>query len=192
MPTVLTHPVIPLALGLGLGKDVIPRPLMAAGMAVSVLPDLDVITFRFGVTYASEFGHRGFSHSLCFAVLIALVGACVYRRYRAGFAQAFGFLFVAVVSHGVLDSFTNGGSGIAFLWPWSPDRFYAPVQIIEVSPLRLARLLSTRGLTVIFSELQWVWIPCALAAISLAALRRVCAPAFLRLPFLPRDGCRDL
>lgn len=169
MPTVLTHPVIPLALGLGLGKHVIPRPLMAAGMAAAVLPDLDVIAFRFGITYASGFGHRGFSHSLFFAVCVALIGACVFRCYRTGFARAFAFLFLSIVSHGVLDSFTNGGSGIAFLWPWSMDRFYAPVQFIEVSPLRLERLFSARGITVLLSELVWVWTPFALVGLGLAA-----------------------
>jgi inner membrane protein len=172
MPTVLTHTVVPLALGLGLGKDVIPRPLMAAGMAAAVLPDLDVIAFRFGVTYASGFGHRGFSHSLFFAVLVALIGACVFRYYRTGFARAFAFLFLSIVSHGVLDSFTNGGSGIAFLWPWSMDRFYAPVQFIEVSPLRLERVFSSRGITVLLSELVWVWTPLALVGLGLAVCSR--------------------
>lgn len=198
MPTVLTHPAIPLALGLGLGKEVIPRPLMAAGIVASVLPDLDVIAFRFGITYASGFGHRGFSHSLVFAALIALGGACAFRYYRTGFARAFGFLFVVTVSHGTLDSFTNGGSGIAFLWPWSLDRFYAPVQFIEVSPLRLSRLLSMRGVTVMLSELVWVWIPCALIGLSLALPRWVSARLLLRLrfrsapAFLSRNGFHDL
>jgi len=189
MPTVLTHPAIPLALGLGLGRDVIPRPLMAAGMAVSVLPDLDVIAWRFGITYASGFGHRGFSHSVFFALLIALIGACAFRHYRNGFARAFGFLFIAAVSHGILDSFTNGGSGIAFLWPWSDGRFYAPVQFIEVSPLRLSRVLSERGLTVILSELFWVWTPCMLVGLFLAVRRWFATELSTRRP-LRRDARR--
>ena len=75
MPTVLTHPAVPLAIGLGLGKDVIPPPLLIAGVAVSVMPDLDVLAFRYGISYASNFGHRGFSHSLLFAAALALLGA---------------------------------------------------------------------------------------------------------------------
>lgn len=190
MPTVLTHPAIPLVLGLALGKDVVPRPLMAAGMAASVLPDLDVIAWRFGVTYASGFGHRGFSHSLFFALLTALMGAWILRYNRVKFGRAFGFLLLCIVSHGVLDSFTNGGSGIAFLWPWSIDRFYAPVQFIEVSPLRLSRLLSSRGLTVMVSEFLWVWTPCVLIGIFLALGRRKSQMRSC-VAFPRRNPCRE-
>ena len=59
MPTVFTHPAISLAIGLGLGRDVIPTSLLIAGIVVSGLPDLDVLAFRYGVSYASNFGHRG-------------------------------------------------------------------------------------------------------------------------------------
>lgn len=67
MPTIFTHPAIPLAIGLGLGKPIIPPRLMAAGFAASVIPDLDVIAFRFNIAYSSEWGHRGFSNPLSFA-----------------------------------------------------------------------------------------------------------------------------
>ena len=181
MPTILTHPAIPLALGLGLGKEIIPKPLLAAGVAVSILPDLDVVAFRFGINYASGFGHRGFSHSVFFAVLIALIGAYAFRFYQTGFTRAFGFLFISMVSHGILDSFTNGGSGIAFLWPWSAARFYAPVQVIEVSPLSLTRFFTSRGATVLISELRWVWTPCIVGGLALAALRRMVTVSSNRL-----------
>ena len=46
MATVLTHPVVPLAIGPGLGRDVVPNPLLIAGVAVSALPDLNVLAFR--------------------------------------------------------------------------------------------------------------------------------------------------
>ena len=88
MPTVLTHPAIPLAIGLGLGKDVIPAPLLIAGVVASVMPDLDVLAFRYGIPYASNFGHRGFSHSLLFAVVLALLGACAFRYSHTNFGQS--------------------------------------------------------------------------------------------------------
>src|SRR5262245_45273167 len=122
MPTIFTHPAVPLALGLGLGRDIIPARLLLAGVIASDLPDLDVIAFRLGIPYASAFGHRGFSHSITFALLVAAAGSCAYRWMQASAATTFVFLFVATVSHGVLDSLTNGGLGIAFLWPWSSER----------------------------------------------------------------------
>jgi inner membrane protein len=171
MPTLLAHPAVPLAIGLGLGKDVIPTPLLIAGIAVSVLPDLDVVAFRYGIPYASNFGHRGFSHSFLFALILALLGACVCRYCQTSFGRAFWFLFLCAVSHGILDAFTNGGLGIAFLWPWSTQRFFAPIQVIQVSPIGISRFLSPRGVSVLISEIVWVWIPCMIIGIGLYAMK---------------------
>jgi len=47
MPTVFTHPAVPLAIGLGLGKDVISTPLLIAGVAVSMSR---ILTFSLSAT----------------------------------------------------------------------------------------------------------------------------------------------
>jgi inner membrane protein len=176
MPTILTHPAVPLALGLGLGRSAISGPLLVAGVAASILPDLDVIAFPLGIPYTNDFGHRGFSHSLSFAALVALGGACGWRALRTTFGRALGFLFVATASHGVLDAFTNGGLGIALLWPWSGERYFAPFQVIEVSPLSIRQLWSDWGARVLWSELAWVWGPCTVLAGSLRWVRAAMAP----------------
>ncbi len=111
MPTIFSHPAVPLALGFGLGKKLVPGRLLLAGVAVSILPDLDVIAFSFGIPYADQFGHRGFTHSLFFAAMVALIGACAHRSLHCSFGIGFWFLFLATVSHGVLDAFTNGRIG---------------------------------------------------------------------------------
>lgn len=172
MPTILTHPAVPLALGLGLGGEAVPRRLLVAGVVASIVPDLDVLAFRFGIPYASAFGHRGLTHSIAFSLALALLGALASRAWRAPPTTTFVFLFVATASHGVLDSFTNGGLGIAFLWPWSDGRFFAPFQVIEVSPIGAPGLFSARGISVLTSELRWVWLPCATVGLSLALARR--------------------
>src|SRR5512143_2042139 len=125
MPTVFSHTAVPLAVGLGLGRSCIPPRVLLAGVAVSVLPDLDTIGLRAGIPYEVMLGHRGATHSLVFAVGLALLGACACRVLRTGFGRAFWFLLLAAVSHGVLDAFTTGGYGIAFLWPWSATRYSA-------------------------------------------------------------------
>jgi inner membrane protein len=167
MPTILSHPVVPLALGLGLGSRVIPPRLLAAGVLASILPDLDVIGFNFGVEYGSPFGHRGFSHSLSMALAVGLLAACFHKTLRAGFALSFAFVALSMASHGVLDAFTNGGSGVAFLWPFSDERFFAPFRVIEVSPIGVSRLFSERFLRVLESELLWLWLPGVVFACSL-------------------------
>lgn len=172
MPTVLTHPAVPLTMAIGLGRGAISKRLLVAGVVASTLPDLDVMAFRFGIPYASEWGHRGFSHSFLFALTIAAIAAGLARLLDATPRRTFWFLLIAVASHGILDAFTNGGLGIALLWPFSPERFFAPFHPIEVAPLSLSRFLSMRGIVVLWSEVLWVWLPCLGAAAIAVAYRR--------------------
>lgn len=144
----------------------IPRRLLVAGVIAAMIPDLDVLAFRLGIPYAAGFGHRGFTHSLLFALLFAVIGTGLARHLRSTPMRAFWFLFAAMSSHGVLDAFTNGGMGVAFLWPITDARFFAPFHPIQVSPIGLHRMLSVHGLAVLRSELLWVWSPC----VSLAAI----------------------
>ena len=172
MPTILTHAAVPLALRLGLGGKAIPARLLACGAIASMLPDLDVVGMRLGIAYSSDYGHRGFTHSLLFAVVLALAGACFHRRLRTGFLSAFLFLFAAVASHGLLDTFTNGGRGIELFWPWTSERYFAPARPIEVSPLGMGVFFSPRGAQVLKSEVIWVWLPALAAGLALLAARR--------------------
>jgi inner membrane protein len=182
MPTILTHPAVPLAIGLGLGSNIITRRLLVAGVVASIVPDFDVIGIPFGVVSGTEFAHRGFTHSLAFAAGLALLGCLASRWLRASLPLIFAFLFAAAASHGVLDSFTNGGSGIAFLWPFSAERFFSPYRVIEVSPIGVSRFLSGRGVTVLASEMLWVWFPAIVLAVALATLRRQLSPGPSRNP----------
>jgi len=186
MPTILSHPAVPLALGAGLGARAIPPRLLAAGVVACVLPDADVIGHALGVPWGSDFAHRGFTHSLPFALGLALLGAAAWRRLGAPPLTVLSFLFAAGASHGLLDACTNGGSGIALLWPLSSERYFAPFRVIEVSPIGVVRFLSARGLDVLASELVWVWLPAALLAALLAAARRLRANR--REPLDPHAG----
>lgn len=171
LPTILTHPSVPIAMAWGLGQNVISKRLLAAGVVAAIAPDLDVLAFRLGIPYAAEFGHRGFSHSLLLALIVALIGAGLAGVLRSTFQRAFWFLFVAMASHGVLDAFTNGGLGVALLWPFSGERFFAPFHPVEVAPLGFSRFLSPRGVAVLWSEVLWIWLPLFAAAAVAAAFR---------------------
>ena len=173
MPTILSHAAVPLALGLGLGAQRIPTRLLLVGVVASVLPDLDVLAFRFHIAYADALGHRGASHSMVFALCLALVVAAVAKYFNASRATAFWFVAVCTASHGVLDMFTNGGLGAALWWPFSDVRVFAPWQVIEVSPLSLRRVFSARGWAVLQSELLWVWLPATMVFAGLWCARRL-------------------
>src|SRR5207245_11432948 len=101
MPTVLTHPALPLAIGLGLGRDIIAPRLLVAGVAASILPDLDVLAFRLGVPYDSPLAHRGLSHSLLFAALVALLGAGCHRLLKTRPSTAFLVRRAGTASQGI-------------------------------------------------------------------------------------------
>ena len=172
MPTIVSHLAVPLALGLGLGQKRISPRCLFGGMVLAVLPDLDVLAFRFGIAYGNGFGHRGFSHSLLFAALAAGLFALILTRGGRQFIAGFAFLFVSAISHALLDAMTNGGLGVALFWPWSAQRFFLPWHPIEASPLRLSRLLSGRAWVVLYSELRWIWLPGLGVMLSLLAARR--------------------
>ena len=174
MPTILSHAAIPLAAGLGLGKSVIPRRLLVAGVVASMLPDFDVIAFKLGVAYADGFGHRGASHSLLFALLVGLLACAVAPLLRASRVKAFVFVALSAASHPLLDMLTNGGLGVALCWPWSDARYFLPWRVIEVSPIGL-RFLKGRGLDVLGSEFVWIWLPAIAAGIGLVLARRAWA-----------------
>lgn len=172
MPTIITHAVVPLALGLGLGSKIVPVRLLAAGAIAAMLPDADVAAFKFGIAYADAFGHRGASHSLLFAVLLGVAAALLHRPLRARPWTAFWFIAVAVASHPLLDMLTDGGLGVALLWPWSDARHFAPWRMVEVSPFA-HNFFSARGVEVLLSELRWVWLPVVAGGLVLAGIRRM-------------------
>jgi inner membrane protein len=111
------------------------------------------------VRYGSTFGHRGFTHSIVFALLLAAVAALLLRPER----RAFAFVFVCTLSHPLLDALTNGGRGVAFFSPFSNHRYFFPWRPIAVSPI------GRFDVGVFLSELTWVWLP----AIAVAVMARI-------------------
>jgi inner membrane protein len=168
MPTIITHALIPLAAGLALGPARIAKPVLMTGMLLAMLPDADVIGFRLGIDYADQFGHRGASHAVPVAAVVAAFITAIMRPTRI--KPIFVFLFASMASHGLLDAFTSGGLGPALLWPFDAGRYFAAVTPIRVSPIGAA-FFSVRGMRVIFSEMLWVWMPVLIAALTGRALQ---------------------
>lgn len=171
MPTVFSHAVAALAVGPALPRAVRSARLWALAAFCAVAPDLDVVAFRFGVPYEHPLGHRGATHSLAFAALLAAALVGLFYRRSAHRAAVGTFLFAATASHALLDMLTDGGLGVALFAPVSNARLFFPWRPIEVSPFG-AGILSARGMEVMLSELAWVWAPAAALAIALAVWRR--------------------
>jgi inner membrane protein len=138
----------------------------------SSLPDLDVIGFRSGVHYGDLWGHRGLTHSILFAVSIGVVvGTLLGGNWAERVGQSV-LLFVITCSHGVLDAMTNGGLGIAFFSPFDTTRYFFPWRPIQVSPIGAGWFFSPRGLSILWNEMVFVWLPMLVIGVALHGLQR--------------------
>lgn len=181
MPMVLTHAVAGLAIGASLRPARTTWRFWVAGALCAMAPDLDYLAVPFGfLDYPQVFGgHRAFTHSLAFALLMGTVATTLAFRgaaWNGVRARVWVCCTLAAVSHGVVDAFASYGPGIAFLFPFSDARYaspWRPIGAVEgggwdaLGPL-------------LVNELAWGWVPwLALAATASAirSLRRSCQTA---------------
>jgi inner membrane protein len=75
------------------------------------------------VPYDHPFGHRGFTHSIASGILLALVAIPFAARLSAAPNTVFILVALSVISHGALDAMTDGGLGVALLWPFLRQSF---------------------------------------------------------------------
>jgi inner membrane protein len=166
MPSIISHPAVAIGLWPILQRFRVPPLLFWVGAFCTIVPDFDVITFAFGVSYGEVLGHRGFTHSLLFAALLSVILTQVFWPQHASKPACFWFLFLCTASHGVLDAMTSGGMGVAFWAPFDNTRYFFPWRPIRVSPLSVRQFFGPRGVAVIGSEILWIWIPAFLVALA--------------------------
>lgn len=174
MASIFSHAIAAVAIGKTFPKVVTTVKVLTVGAICSMLPDADVIGFKLGVPYEHALGHRGFTHSIVFAVILAFIVAFLFfRKIRSGSRNWWllvCFIFLATISHGLLDAMTSGGEGIGFFIPFDNARYFLPWRPIKVSPIGVSRFFSEWGLKVIKSELVYVVLP---SFIWIALLRMV-------------------
>ena len=173
MASAFSHIAVPLVLFAGFKSATVNFRLLLLAAIGSVIPDLDVIAFLWGISYESQWGHRGFTHSLVFALCLAGLMALFYRKLDSSASAVFWLCFISVASHAFLDAMTNGGLGVALFWPFSSERIFLPVRPIQVSPIGISGFFSEWGLRVIASELIWIWFPALVVGALGVVLRRL-------------------
>ncbi|PTM07292.1 MAG: metal-dependent hydrolase [Bacteroidetes bacterium] len=134
--------------------------LSCLAIASTILPDIDVLAFNFGIPYEHSFGHRGFTHSILFAIHWATLLMFIFGEQNKKLWWL--VIFLCTVSHGVLDAMTSGGRGVGFFIPFYNERFFFPFREIVVSPIGIGKFFSEWGMKVIFSEFKYILIPCFL------------------------------
>lgn len=149
MPLPIAHGLV----GASLVAAVLPRTSarryalsLAAGAVLANAADLD-----FGLVFAlhSRAWHRGFTHSLAFALVVGLVLLASLGRRRAAQAVAYALAFA---SHALLDfSTTKFGGGVELLWPFSADRLALGWRGLSELPSRLPPAEILRALCLEFA-----------------------------------------
>jgi inner membrane protein len=172
MASAITHAVVGAALAQAGRRDWRERwTYWFLAVFCSVLPDIDVIGFRFGIHYGDLWGHRGMTHSLLFAAITEMALSLFVTTARDWWKAAF-LLFVITASHGLLDAMTDGGLGVAFFSPFNRTRYFLVWRPIHVSPIAAHRFFSGRGLTILWSEIKCVWWPALLTGALLHSWRK--------------------
>ncbi len=177
MATLYTHAFVGLA-GARLYADR-PMPWAYWGLAAALpmIPDLDVF---FTGTYRTALGHRGITHSLLFALALAMIAAAATFKIQRGTvpflwptmlrtvpATKIGtvpvswwsltaLFFAIIASHGVLDAMTRGGENVPFFWPFG-GRYgnWGPLRVSDIA----FDWPDPRRSQAIRAELLWVWLP---------------------------------
>jgi inner membrane protein len=145
---------------------------MATFGALGLAPDADAVLVALGSEYHGHFGHRGFTHSLLFAVTLSVAAYFVARRFGTKPLFTAFLTLLAVGSHGLLDSMTYRTRGVPFWFPFSEDRVQLPWRMIPPAPFG-EHFLSRRGLDVMLIEMIY-FAPLTVVAVgpSITTLRR--------------------
>ncbi|MBC5993142.1 metal-dependent hydrolase [Pontibacter cellulosilyticus] len=163
MASAFAHALAAVAIGKTLPAKSTSAKFWILGALCTILPDADVLMFKLGIPYEHVLGHRGFSHSLVFALLLGvLVTAIFFRSIKLTSKQGLLlilFFSLCTASHILLDALTNGGLGVAVFAPFDNTRHFLPWRPIQVSPIGIGNFFSEWGWRVIKSEVVWVGLP---------------------------------
>ncbi len=162
MATLFSHALVGGLLADGAVPGVSRRRAAVVLGLLAVLPDVDVVAFSLGISYGHPLGHRGITHSLPFALVLAPIAVRVafprLERFSRDWWRMTALCALACASHGFLDAFTDAGRGVGFLLPFDATRFFFPFRPIATSPIGVASFLD-RGLPILMNEARWIVLP---------------------------------
>lgn len=130
----LTQIVLGAAVGEAvLGKKVGNRAMLWGAIA-GTIPDLDVFLRFFVDDITSTEMHRGFSHSIVFAVLMApilgWIAHKIHKRWKEASYKNWSWLFFwTIVTHPLLDAHTTWGT--QFFWPFEYRIAYKNIFVVD-------------------------------------------------------------
>jgi inner membrane protein len=174
MASAFGHAYTAFAIGSGYSEKIRNWKFLFLGILCSIIPDADVLSFKFGIPYDSFLGHRGFTHSVTFALFFGILICILFFREQVRTRKGSYYLIyfiLCTLSHDLLDAMTTGGLGVAFFSPFSNTRYFLPWRPIKVSPIGAANFFSSWGIQVIKSEILWIGIPASIYIIIVKFIR---------------------
>ena len=127
--------VTQIVLGAAVGEAVLGKKIgnkaMLLGAIAGTIPDLDVIANYFTDTVSALEIHRGFTHSIVFAIVFGLLFGWLLSLWdkRATLKQWSWFWFLCFVTHPLLDAHTTWGTQL--FWPFDLRLAYKNIFVID-------------------------------------------------------------
>lgn len=127
--------VTQIVLGAAVGEAVLGKKIgnkaMLLGAIAGTIPDFDVAAGFFTDTVSALEIHRGFTHSIIFAVVIGLLFAWLLALWdkRATLKEWWLFWFLTFVTHPLLDAHTTWGTQL--FWPFETRLAYKNIFVID-------------------------------------------------------------
>lgn len=130
----ITQAVLGAAIGEAVAGKKLGYKAAVVGAIVATIPDLDVLFIPFLRELQKMSFHRGYSHSVAFCILAAILCAIAIRRIKwvgdLSFRKAYLLSFFALFTHVLLDAFTTYGTQL--LLPFSDWRVsFDSINIID-------------------------------------------------------------
>ncbi|MEH6763689.1 MAG: metal-dependent hydrolase [Aequorivita antarctica] len=127
--------VTQIVLGAAVGEAVLGKKIgnkaMVLGAIAGTIPDLDIIANYFTDTVSALEIHRGFTHSIVFAVVFGLLFGWLLSLWdkRASLKEWSWFWFLCFVTHPLLDAHTTWGTQL--FWPFDLRLAYKNIFVID-------------------------------------------------------------
>lgn len=124
-----------IVLGAAVGEAVLGKKIgnraMLLGAIAGTIPDFDVAAGFFTDTVSALEIHRGFTHSIVFAVFVGLLFAWMLALWdkRATLKEWWLFWFLTFVTHPLLDAHTTWGTQL--FWPFETRLAYKNIFVID-------------------------------------------------------------
>lgn len=120
----LTHIVLGACIGEATGGKILGRKAMIAGALAQSIPDIDFIAYFWLDKTENLLGHRGFTHSIIFGVMVvaalSLASRKIFHKKKFGWGHGLMIFGLNVFCHLFIDAFN--AYGVGWFEPFSHDR----------------------------------------------------------------------